>query len=153
MKRSPLKDKPLRQAGQSVQDQLNNLIDDTVAPYIWAPIIFVAFTVYGWYLWITKTIPNPLLLTVITVAVVIYSVFKVSRAQKEIANLKQGRDGERVVGRLLDSLQGNNCFVLHDIVADGFNLDHVVVSEKGVFAIETKTYSKPPGDSQVRFDG
>jgi hypothetical protein len=29
------------------------------------------------------------------------------------------------------------------LVGEGFNLDHVIVSELGIFSVETKTYSKP----------
>jgi hypothetical protein len=33
--------------------------------------------------------------------------------------------------------------IYHDIVGTSFNIDHVVVSKKGIFSVETKTYSKP----------
>lgn len=33
--------------------------------------------------------------------------------------------------------------VLHDIVCDGFNIDHVVVGTHGIYTVETKTLSKP----------
>jgi hypothetical protein len=33
--------------------------------------------------------------------------------------------------------------VFHDIPCTGFNIDHVVICQHGVFAIETKTLSKP----------
>jgi hypothetical protein len=42
---------------------------------------------------------------------------------------------------------------LHDIQGDGFNVDHVVVSSRGIFCIETKTISKQRADAVVRFDG
>ena len=44
--------------------------------------------------------------------------------------------------------------IVHDVIADGFNIDHVVVSEKGVFAIETKTFSKPAkGPCVIKYNG
>ena len=44
--------------------------------------------------------------------------------------------------------------VFHHIIADGFHVDHVVISSKGIHVIETKTYSKPKGrDASVRYDG
>jgi hypothetical protein len=33
--------------------------------------------------------------------------------------------------------------VLHDILGEKFNVDHVLISSHGVFVLETKTYSKP----------
>jgi Nuclease-related domain len=42
--------------------------------------------------------------------------------------------------------------VIHDVPADGFNLDHVVIAPQGVFVIETKTRTKPPRrDARVTF--
>jgi Nuclease-related domain len=37
----------------------------------------------------------------------------------------------------------NGCRVYHDFLADGFNIDHIVVGPKGVFAVETKGRAKP----------
>ena len=48
--------------------------------------------------------------------------------------------------------------VFHDFPAENFNIDHVVISTRGVFAVETKGYTKP-GDwtgkesATVTFDG
>src|SRR5580765_3182831 len=48
--------------------------------------------------------------------------------------------------------------VYHDFPAEGFNIDHIVISLQGVFAVETKGYTKP-GDlpakegAKVTFDG
>jgi hypothetical protein len=42
----------------------------------------------------------------------------------------------------------------HDIVGDSFNVDHVVISAKGIYVIETKTYSKPAsGAANITYDG
>jgi hypothetical protein len=58
----------------------------------------------------------------------------------------------------LDKLKTSGCAVIHDIVAEhgkkSFNIDHVIVSPQGIFAVETKTYSKPAKESaKARFDG
>jgi hypothetical protein len=57
--------------------------------------------------------------------------------------LKMGRDGERCVGQFLERLRASGAQVFHDIPGDGFNLDHVVISPHGIYAVETKTFSKP----------
>jgi hypothetical protein len=53
-------------------------------------------------------------------------------------NLVRGECGERVVAEHLEELRaaGYHCF--HDLVQDGFNVDHIVVGPAGVFVIETK---------------
>jgi hypothetical protein len=64
------------------------------------------------------------------------------------------RDGERAVGQYLELLREGGARVFHDVTADGFNIDHVIVSPHGIFAIETKTWSKPKdGDPHIQFDG
>jgi hypothetical protein len=73
---------------------------------------------------------------------------------KKVKHMKLGRYGERVVGQYLESLREIGCHIYHDIMGENFNVDHVVFSRKGIFVIETKTYSKPArGDSAIRFDG
>ena len=49
-------------------------------------------------------------------------------------------------------------WVCHDFPAENFNIDHVLVSAKGVFAIETTTWDSPassgrPEDATVTYDG
>ena len=44
--------------------------------------------------------------------------------------------------------------MLHDIVGDGFNIDHVLIGPTGVYTIETKTISKPAkGACEISYDG
>jgi hypothetical protein len=71
---------------------------------------------------------------------------------------KDGLAAERMTAQQLNRLIGPECLVLHDIPADGFNLDHVVISPRAVYAIETKSFRKPKqtkeGESfKVRYDG
>lgn len=72
-------------------------------------------------------------------------------------NYRLGALGEQVVGRELDKLIARDCQVFHDVPFEGWNIDHIVVSPVGVFAVETKTWRKPPkgGDleAEVILDG
>lgn len=44
--------------------------------------------------------------------------------------------------------------MFHDLVGDGLNIDHVVVSPHGIFVLETKAYSKPGrGNAVLECDG
>lgn len=77
---------------------------------------------------------------------------------------EKARDGllaERVTGMQLNRLVAQGCMVMHDIPSDTGNIDHVVISPRGVYVVETKSFRKPrdagkdrnsPGH-QVRFDG
>jgi hypothetical protein len=68
--------------------------------------------------------------------------------------LRLARDGERAVGEFLEKLRSGGYNVFHDLIGDGFNLDHVLIGPAGVFTVETKTYSKPAkGKAELTFDG
>ena len=85
---------------------------------------------------------------------VLYSAYKVHKLRPKIHDLKLGRDGEKFVGQALEELRTSGAIVLHDITSNGFNVDHVVISFKGIFVIETKTRSKPKGrDAKIVYDG
>ena len=142
-KTSPLKAKPLRQAGQSVQEQIDKIIDEKVLIYIFVPILLISFAVMEWIRFKQQTPPSPYLITLTAIVVTIYCIYKVKKLLKDVKALKLGRDGEKAVGQYLEILREDGCIVFHDIVGDKFNIDHVVISEKGIYCIETKTYSKP----------
>jgi hypothetical protein len=59
--------------------------------------------------------------------------------RKRIKELRLGRDGEKIVAEQLECLRESGAQVFHDVPGDGFNLDHVVISNHGIYAIETKT--------------
>jgi hypothetical protein len=93
-------------------------------------------------------------MSVVAAPVISYCAFGFWQTVKEIKRLKLGRDGERAVAEQLDVLKRQGAIIFHDLVGDGFNLDHVVLSSQGVFVVETKTHSKPvKGSPTVTFDG
>jgi hypothetical protein len=74
--------------------------------------------------------------------------------QAEIAQRQQGIRGEQIVGQMLEGLRSLGCKIYHDIAEDEYNIDHVIIGPQGIFAVETKTPSKPTkGQSAVIFDG
>lgn len=69
---------------------------------------------------------------------------------------RQGIRAEQATAQeLAASLAGDNR-IIHDVQAGEFNIDHVVITPAGVFAVETKSRLKPPagnGPPKVRYDG
>lgn len=153
--KSPLKGKPLRNPGDSVQKELDDFLLDKVFPYILLPIMFLVMASIDWYRYFTQIPVNPWHFTVLGLILIPLAVYKVLKALPIARNMKLGRDGERAVGQYLESLREGGAKVFHDIVGDAkFNLDHVVISPSGIFVIETKTYSKPDkGEPSITFDG
>jgi hypothetical protein len=150
--RSPLKDKPLRNPGQSLDEEFDRLVNEQAAPYILAPIFFWVIAGVEWMgEW--RSMPRiPGILAGLALIASGFSYWRLRQIRKQVQHIKLGRDGERVVGQFLEGLRVNGARIFHDIVADGFNLDHVVISERGVFLIETKTWSKRGPDSRIRVE-
>ncbi len=151
--RSPLKGKPLRNPGQSIDEEIQRVIDDQADPYVAAVLTLWAIAFVEWAgAW--RAIPRqPLLFACLALAGSIWLVWHVIVLRKRVKRLKQGRDGERVVGQFLDGLREAGSRIFHDVPGDGFNLDHVVISTHGIYVIETKTISKPGPDAKVVYDG
>jgi hypothetical protein len=91
--------------------------------------------------------------TIGAVLVIAFCIYKAMSYRRRIRALKLGRDGEREVGAMLDELRVEGCIVIHDIIGDNFNLDHVVLSTHGIFTVETKVVSKPTGKPKITYDG
>ncbi|CAN5856017.1 hypothetical protein BH24DEI2_BH24DEI2_05940 [soil metagenome] len=154
--KSPLRSAPLRVPGQSVQEQLDHLLNDIFVDHL--VLIMITFIMLLTSLIILAFGTPPQIMVVVTglffITSLIYAVPKMRKAVKKAKDLKLGRDGERAVAEYLDTLRNENCRVLHDLKGNNFNLDHVVVTSQGVFTIETKTMSKPErGDVKVVYDG
>lgn len=95
---------------------------------------------------------------ILTFGVYAYSARILFLTQKELWAHRLGFTGERVVGEQLNQLLADGFHVFHDLPFDGFNIDHVIVGSAGVYAVETKTRSKPAdikgqAKAKVFFDG
>jgi len=151
-KRSPLKDKPLRYAGQSVDEQIEDKVLNLLQWYLISGFaIFIAIS--EWVRFFHPSAPHPISDTVIAAVLTGFSAYKIFMGMKEISRLKMARDGEKLVAEGLQEMIKQGATVLNDIQADKFNIDHVIVSKNGIYLIETKTFSKPAKkDAKISFD-
>jgi hypothetical protein len=152
--RSPLSDRPLRLPGQSVQEEIDRVVDDALVGPILFAAGFTGLALAGWIQVLSGKPPNPWLLSLVAAISLAYAAISIVRARKRLSSLRLARDGERIVAEQLDALKQEGAGVLHNIPADGFNIDHVIISTKGVFVAETKTRSKRIRSSPtVKYDG
>jgi hypothetical protein len=153
-KRSPLKDSPLRNPGQSVDEQQFDLVYDKMLSSFLVTLLVVLLAAMEWWRHFSGIPPQPWLYTIIAVVVAGYSAWQIYRALPQVRALRLAREGEKAVGQYLENLRGAGYQVFHDIPGQGFNLDHVVIGPAGVFTIETKTWSKPlRGEARIVVDG
>lgn len=154
MSKSPLKAKPLRYAGQSLDDELEKLAFDSVIPYFFASGLMFFLALKEWYQWYFQLPPKPVLISLVTGVVLVITFVKFRHAVKKAKRIKLGRDGEKAVGQYLEDLREQGAKVFHDIKGPDFNIDHVVIHSTGVYVLETMTYSKPDrGEARMRFNG
>lgn len=152
-KKSPIKNPPPRVAGQSLDEELTRLLDEDVTPWLVVATLMTVLAGLEWLRWAFNVQPHPIIMSLSAVLVIAFCLRQVFSYRRRIHALKLGRDGEREVGAMLEELRANGCVVLHDIIGDNFNLDHVVLSTHGVFVIETKAVSKPEGKPVIKYDG
>lgn len=153
-KRPSLKGKFLRRPGQSLQREIDRLLEDKFLPIVVFATMIGFVTIYEWERSVFNFPPHPYWLTALALPTIGYCVYKYFALRKQLERLRLGRDGERIVGQFLEHLRSQGCLVFHDIIGDEFNIDHVVVSPRGIYAIETKTYRKTArGQAIAQFDG
>lgn len=153
-KRSPLKRRPLRNPGESLQEEMARVLEDQIMPEFSMALILVLLAGWEWWRWFAKVPPQPVLFTVVAIAVAAYTVRRFFILRRRYRALRLGLEGEKAIGQFLETLRSQGCRIFHDILGEGFNVDHVVIGPHGVFAIETKTYSKPVrGEAVVKYDG
>lgn len=155
--RAPLKANPLRQPGQSVRQQQNALLVERLLPI--GTIIFVLWFVAALeWAWMSGGLrPHPLLWTAFAATITLYGVIRSWPLLSRLRYLERGYRGERAVGAFLDRLRILGYHVFHDVPGTegkGGNIDHVIVSTRGIYTIETKTRDKRPKEpGTVLFDG
>jgi len=150
---SPLKGKPLRVPGQSLDQEIDRWVIDTASGYYFAAAFPCMLAAMEWVGYLTHSPRHPILFSSIAAIAVPIAVWQFWRIRGRVRQLRLGRDGERVVGQFLERLRDGGGQVFHDVPGQGFNLDHVVISPYGVYAIETKTLSKPWPKAAVTVEG
>jgi hypothetical protein len=152
--RSPIKDKPLRLPGQSVDEQREKLIEDRFEYPALVAVMLAAYAGFEWWRDYTAAPPAPWLMTTAALAAIAFAAWRFYRLRPRLRALRLASEGEKVVGQYLEGLRAKGYRVFHDVVGTGFNVDHVLIGPAGVFTIETKTWSKPRrGDARIVFDG
>jgi hypothetical protein len=146
----------LRLPGQSLDEELDDIREKIIFSYIKALFIFVL----GILIIVIFKL-NVIYEFLMIIPFFIYLIYILVSNMKTIRNYKLGRDGERSVAQYLSiiarqlSKEDANMHIYHDLLNKnkGFNIDHVVVTKKGIFIFETKTYRKEKGKNIIRSNG
>ena len=127
-----------RVAAQTLNEQVNDKVLDVIGlVFLSALIVTMPFALKGIAEMFASGKLNYFLIIVIALGLT-YVARKLWVKSNDLIKLKLGRDAELAVASELIELQSHGYQVFHDIQADGFNIDHLVVGPNGIFAIETK---------------
>ena len=161
-KRSPLTAQLLRSPGESLRGQIEDLSLDITFYTMIAPLVPLSlYAAYFSQIYLGGAKVTPLVALfyfALSIGTVFYCLAKLWVLFKKRTALRLGFDCEVAVGQELNQLMLEGCSVFHDFPADKFNIDHVVVSQKGIFAVETKGRAKPDkkggtAEATVIYDG
>jgi len=152
--KSPLKDKPLRNPGQSLEDRKRDLVLDRLLHPLLIALMFSVFAIMEIVRVMIDSPPLPWFWSATALAAITWAAYRVRQTQPQLKALSLAIDGEKAVGQYLEKLRTEGYEVFHDVCGSNFNLDHVIIGPAGIFTIETKLWSKPAkGETKIAFDG
>ena len=148
-----------RLPGQALREEERKILDQ----FTDGPLLLMAF---GWLMFgieclhiFTKMPPSLWLGLLFAVPLTVYATVKIRKLRGKLRSLRQGEEGERIVAQAIEQdLIPQGYVVFHDVPLEkdgrNFNVDHLLVGPNGIFAIETKNYTKPgKGSPEVKYDG
>lgn len=100
-KRSPVKPKPLHSPGESVQQEIDSLVDDKILSYLLGGTLMLVLAFAEWVRWFRPYPPQPIPMTVFAILFAGYCIFRVIRYRRKIRALRLGLEGEKAVGQFL----------------------------------------------------
>jgi hypothetical protein len=100
--KSPLKDQPLRQPGESIRERQWDIVFDDMMVPAFVGLFLCVFAALQWWYCLSKMPPSPYFATILALGAVGYAVYKWRKAQREQRNLRLGREGEEICALVLD---------------------------------------------------
>lgn len=117
-------------------------------------LTLMAFSMYLSQRYLGHQKVSGILFAVLAAGCMGYFAYRLAKLLKQRHNLSLGLDCERAVGQELIQLMLDGFRVYHDFPAVELNIDHVVIGQSGVFAVETKGRAKPAkGDVTITYEG
>lgn len=148
-----------RLPGQALREEESKILDQ----FSDGPLLLMSF---GWLIFgieclhvFIKMPPSMWFGLLFAVPLTVYAVVKIRKLRGKLRSLRQGEEGERIVAQAIEQdLIPQGYVVFHDVPLEkdgrNFNVDHLLVGPNGIFAIETKNYTKPgKGSPEVKYDG
>lgn len=152
--RSPLTTHLLRGPGYSLLKEIERMNEDIDG---WLLMLFM-FPTSFFLAYLASDRTSAWAFVLVGLGFVVFDLIKLISLMRKRFSFRLGLDCETAIGQELNHLMHHGYRVYHDFPADGFNIDHVVIGQNGVFAVETKGRPKPGrgkggDDAKVMYDG
>lgn len=142
----------LRKPRQSVQEELDRRLREDANTFAGIALFTIGLAAYLGFCWWRNIPPQPLVASIIAFLIFAYCIVRIFNLRRRAHRLKPRRDDEIAVREYLKQLRENGCAVFHDVAGENFSIEHVVLSEKGIFSLETKSLRKPYEKAQIHCD-
>jgi hypothetical protein len=124
-------------------DNLNEQINLYLVYVVILPlIIYSALISYSYFQAEQPSLAVIWISSIISIALIAYLAYRLANLLSRRKRIRLAYEGELAVGQELNQLMLHGYRVYHDFPADTFNIDHIIVGPKGVFAVETSTRLK-----------
>jgi len=152
----------LRSPGESILEKVEDLKADIFGDFFGLTtvplMLYALYMTQLYYLKYEESLMHTSIIIIVIIGVIIYSLFKLYKHFVVIKKYRLGYEGEIAVGQKLNELMAVGYSVYHDLVAKNFNIDHIIVGNTGVYAVETKARRKADKDKTkyhhvVEYDG
>ncbi len=141
--KSPQSEKLLRPAGYSLQLKLDKILD-SMLEYLFTAMVFA-----GGAVWVIMRLPNNFAIPIAALLALpsFFFTYRVITGLKEAENYRLGLRGEQAVAEALTEVSESGYRTFNDFVVENgeneWNIDHMVVGNRGLFLIETKARRRP----------
>lgn len=135
---SPFSEPSLRLPGHSLKQRLDDMSLDFLFHLMLASIFPVLLALILFY----DNSAGTFIVVLIGTIAVFHSFYRIITDHKQIQMTRLGYQGEVYTGQELNCLMRLGAYVYHDVPYRYGNIDHVVISKGGVFAVETKAFRK-----------
>jgi hypothetical protein len=161
-RRSSFTQNLLRSPGESLirkLDYINIEINVYLVSIMLIPLLIYSLTLsFSYYKGKSINLLDVYATAIIGFTFIMYFLTKIRKLLNERKITRLGYEGEIAVGQELNQLMLKGYHVYHDFPANNFNIDHIIVGESGVFAVETKARSKHTarnvtGNATVTYNG
>ncbi len=109
------------------------------------PAIFSSVTIWFWLTFRYQSWSHfifVILWTLATILLILRALCCVRNKSYSICNFTQQIHSASRISEKLDRLKSENCHIYHNLIINGFHVNHLIISTRGIFTVTMKIYNK-----------